>query len=988
MIWNSRGSIWHRWDPHIHAPGTLLSDQFGGDWEAYLSAIETAYPPIRGLGITDYLTIETYKQVRKRKLQDGRLKETFCLFPNVEFRLDVKTAAKAINVHLLFSPDDPQHEYEIERILGKLRFEFQDRIYACTPTELIQLGRAFDRKQTDDLGALRTGAQQFKISFSDLQRVFKEDRKWLSNNCLVAVAGSMNDGTAALKDDDAFVALRREIERFADIIFAATPNQRDFWLGKMPNMNRSFIEERYGTLKPCMHGSDAHRVDRVGKPDLERYCWLKGDLSFETLRQAIIEPEDRVWIGSLPPVGPSPSETIGSMRVSDAPWLGTSNLRLNPGLIAIIGARGSGKTALMELLATGANALSATTSQSSFFGRAGKLLDDASVALSWADGATGSAVPLCGDGRWDPEEPSNVSYLSQQFVERLCSASGLATELRKEMERVVFEATAHVDRMECESFNELAEISLHSNRRRREEFEESIGSIGESILKEELSRDQIPALTKNIEATKKQIEASQKEMQALLPKQKDAHAKRLEFLEGLVNGVEGKIQGLRVQRRAMSDLAADVKLTRENREPARFEEMQNEYVASGLSEDDWKAFAMVFRGDVNGIINRALTGIDKSITTFLEGDPLNPLDSAQVSPELLPLNSLKALRDKARQEVGIDTESQKKYDGLQRKITELEGVLKRTEEAKKLAEGAEARRAELVKRRRQQYVEVFESLAEQEQILGALYAPLRKRLEDSDGALGKLAFVVTREVNLKSWAARGEKLIDLRYDSAFRGRGAVEKQATARLLEPWQKGTPEEVAEAMENFRRDLYGEIRKSLPEVQDAVERHRLLQEVATWLHDTSHITMEYGITYEGVTIERLSPGTRGIVLLLLYVAIDIHDRRPLFIDQPEENLDPRSVYKELVPHFREAKRRRQIVVVTHNANLVVNTDADQVIVATSERTADKPLPTMTYDSGSIENPDIRKLICRLLEGGQRAFREREKRYRIAFDEPDLDT
>jgi hypothetical protein len=477
-------------------------------------------------------------------------------------------------------------------------------------------------------------------------------------------------------------------------------------------------------------------------------------------------------------------------------------------------------------------------------------------------------------------------------------------------------------------------------------------------------------------------------MQALLPKQKDAHAKRLEFLEGLVNGIEGKIQGLRVQRKALSDLRADIKLTRENREPARFEQMQDDYAATGLSEEDWKAFAMVFGGDVNGIIDRALTAVDKNTNILLEGDPSNPRDPAKVSPELLPLKPLKLLRDKARQDVGIDTESQKKYDALQRRITELEGGLKRTEDAKKVAEGADGRRAELVKRRRHQYVEVFESLAEQEQILDGLYAPLRRRLEDSDGALRKLAFVVTREVNLKSWATRGEQLIDLRYDSVFRGRGALEKQAMARLLEPWQKGTPEEVAEAMENFRRDLYGEIKKSLRETQDAVERHRRLQEVATWLHDTSHISMEYGITYESVPIERLSPGTRGIVLLLLYVAIDVHDQRPLFIDQPEENLDPRSVYKELVPHFREAKRRRQIVVVTHNANLVVNTDADQVIVATSERRDDQALPTMAYQSGSIENPDIRKLICRLLEGGQRAFREREKRYRIAVNEPDLDT
>ena len=88
--------------------------------------------------------------------------------------------------------------------------------------------------------------------------------------------------------------------------------------------------------------------------------------------------------------------------------------------------------------------------------------------------------------------------------------------------------------------------------------------------------------------------------------------------------------------------------------------------------------------------------------------------------------------------------------------------------------------------------------------------------------------------------------------------------------------------------------------------------------WLSDTSHIKVQYGITYEGTPIERLSPGTRGIVLLLMYLALNTQDRRPLFIDQPEENLDPHSVNSELVPHFRSAKQRRQVVMVTHNANL----------------------------------------------------------------------
>jgi ABC-type cobalamin/Fe3+-siderophores transport system ATPase subunit len=151
---------------------------------------------------------------------------------------------------------------------------------------------------------------------------------------------------------------------------------------------------------------------------------------------------------------------------------------------------------------------------------------------------------------------------------------------------------------------------------------------------------------------------------------------------------------------------------------------------------------------------------------------------------------------------------------------------------------------------------------------------------------------------------------------------------------------------------------------------------------MYSTDHIEMRYSVTYDGVAIEQLSPGTRGIVLLLLYLVIDKQDRRPLIIDQPEENLDPKSVFQELVPHFREARKRRQVIIVTHNANLVVNTDADQVIVASSVPNPAGGLPTVTYDSGSIENRTIRTSVCEILEGGEKAFKDRERRYRLQRD------
>jgi energy-coupling factor transporter ATP-binding protein EcfA2 len=152
-----------------------------------------------------------------------------------------------------------------------------------------------------------------------------------------------------------------------------------------------------------------------------------------------------------------------------------------------------------------------------------------------------------------------------------------------------------------------------------------------------------------------------------------------------------------------------------------------------------------------------------------------------------------------------------------------------------------------------------------------------------------------------------------------------------------------------------------------------------VARWLDDTSHIAIRYGIQYDGADIEQLSPGTRGIVLLLVYLSVDRNDDRPLIIDQPEENLDPKSIFDELVGRFREAELRRQVIIVTHNANLIVNTDADQVIVATAGPHRAGKLPKISYIAGGLEDPTIRHEVCEILEGGEQAFKDRARRLRV---------
>ena len=156
--------------------------------------------------------------------------------------------------------------------------------------------------------------------------------------------------------------------------------------------------------------------------------------------------------------------------------------------------------------------------------------------------------------------------------------------------------------------------------------------------------------------------------------------------------------------------------------------------------------------------------------------------------------------------------------------------------------------------------------------------------------------------------------------------------------------------------------------------------------WMYSVVHIGLTYRLEYAGVELEYLSPGTRGIALLVLYLLMDEDDRRPLLIDQPEGNLDNSSVFKQLVPYIRKAKVRRQIILVTHNPNLVVATDAEQVVVATAERPTEQSYPRISYSAGSLEHTattgdeiGTREAVCLLLEGGTDAFRVRENRYSL---------
>ena len=165
-----------------------------------------------------------------------------------------------------------------------------------------------------------------------------------------------------------------------------------------------------------------------------------------------------------------------------------------------------------------------------------------------------------------------------------------------------------------------------------------------------------------------------------------------------------------------------------------------------------------------------------------------------------------------------------------------------------------------------------------------------------------------------------------------------------------------------------------------------------VATEFLSKKWYSLNYKLTYQGDAFVDMSEGKQAFVILKLL--LDFSEKKcPILIDQPEDSLDNRAIYNELVTYIKKKKRERQIILVTHNSNVVVSADAENVIVANQDginchnQYGDK----FQYINGALEttkdkdknekyvllSQGIREHVCEILEGGEDAFIKRERKY-----------
>ena len=155
-------------------------------------------------------------------------------------------------------------------------------------------------------------------------------------------------------------------------------------------------------------------------------------------------------------------------------------------------------------------------------------------------------------------------------------------------------------------------------------------------------------------------------------------------------------------------------------------------------------------------------------------------------------------------------------------------------------------------------------------------------------------------------------------------------------------------------------------------------------------NYYNVNYLVSMDNDDVNTMSPGKKSQVLLRLLIEMS-ESNWPILIDQPEDDLDNRTIYTDLVEYIKTKKQDRQIIIVTHNANIVVGADSEQIIIANQDGNATKNNKNrFEYRSGSIEdnmpdktkkgvlyNKGINEQICEILEGGERAFELRTNKY-----------
>lgn len=983
----NKGSQWRKWNFHVHTKGTNKNDQFKSQTlnEFFKIFFKKAFENnVSAIGITDYFSVERYLDAVEyiNGIDDEHdelgnslftpseisfIKSIF-IFPNVELRmLPATDKGRLINIHCLFNPEYVKH---LENdFFGNL--ENQDG-YKMNRHGLIEYGKSIETSLTDENKQYKKGIDNYVIDLKSLKNLVSKNQNF-KDNCLFVVSNSNKDGASAIqKHYDLFDnegggldGLRNSIYKISHAIFSTNKKDIKYFLGerligtdgynesKQKEEEKNVIEQR-GSLKSCIVGCDSHTEETL----FNKFTWIKSQLTFEGLRQICFEPKQRVKIQDEIPDFKEEKVVIEKVSFeSNNKTFTNENIYLNQNLNVIIGGKSSGKSILLYSIAkTLLPENSILKNENGIEKYDLKAIDSGyNFSLTTKAGITQKMFR-------DAEENSiipDLKYIPQNYLVKLAEpeVNKKGQSLNKLVRDLINEDED--SKIEYDQFIR----NVKQNDRERDQLIDSYFEIKEEVylLEAELkTKSNKEVLEKNITANTQKVEE--------LNKKSGLSEEQLELYKDIQQRIEqnnSKVSDFKNDFAALKDSLSELKrqidtiyTNKEELVGALKSESIKEYYSNKLTIVDAMPQLM------NSLVDEIQLIQDESgNNSFLNDNILKTVADAisvqkkALNKELEPFQQNEELKnqiEKLNQSITEDKKLLLDIEILSKKIrTKKEAVI----ECRKLI-------FDLYQKNYDEYISVIERLK-------------RRTLQlESDG----LRIEGIAQFNFRKFYKTILGISD--------GRRASYNNYS--ILSDNHKSTSNTNFEVLFNEIKTIFENI---LNGEYSIISKSSKKNAVKSLLDD--YFFDYWKITYKNDKLGEMSTGKASFVILMLIIGLS-KSKSPILIDQPEDNLDNRSITSDLVFYLKYKKLERQIIIVTHNANVVVNSDSENIIIANQkgQNTIESSSEyRFDYINGALEESfekneqekdllksmGIREHVADIVEGGKDAFVLRERKYRF---------
>ncbi|HLP65491.1 TrlF family AAA-like ATPase [Flavobacterium sp.] len=712
-----------------------------------------------------------------------------------------------------------------------------------------------------------------------------------------------------------------------------------------------------GFRVPMIICSDNHKITEY---ILKQNLWIKADPTFEGLKQIIYEPKERVKIQREEPE----SEKLDNLMIKEVSFESSNNkftiepIKLNKNLNVIIGGKSSGKSILLYKIA---KTLYANTNddilkyKDSEDGKTKDLYDLDSYDSSFnfnVELFSGSCQSLRNRQTSSSILPS-IKYIPQNHLSNLVDKSRKNGATLKELIRnLILEDITYKKK-----YDDFVDVVKKNDEQRNRDIEYYF-SLKDEIKKKESelsSRGDTKSLQEGINANKKKIDLLSKSFT-------DEDLKKYNALVAQKNQSSVEQNTLNLDYEKIKNYNADLKrvLTEQLSKKRIVIDSINTTSIKEQFEQKYKFIEKTLE-EINSIEKDLLRNDQGDFLTDSElKKTLNNIKSKNLKLD----NDLKPFIEKQENSIQIDA-IQKSISNDETKLSEI----------KQFQSEVETKKKSLSEQKNKIFNDFKTNYKEYDKIINEL----TPRISSIKGQDDKVEIIGSVKYNYPKFYRIIDSMSDKR---SFNTKGFEylyndEKTALSQF-------DFEQIIQSLKN----LFDRIEENNYILISSNQPKEACKKIMTdFFYD------HWDVISDKDDIHKMSTGKASFILLKLMIKLS-REKGPILIDQPEDNLDNRSVSKELVEYLKEKKTDRQIILVTHNPNIVVNADAENIIVANQKGQNDilsESPYTFDYINGALENTfvqlksekdllksmGIREHIAEIVEGGKEAFKKREEKY-----------